>query len=186
MDPGRRPLAGRYRLQEMIGRGGMSTVYRATDSVLDRTVAGYDDTDDAVKLIIAAVDRPDSRPIWYADWGSNQGAAVNNLNRTLDRVLQERGPKGYATFKSKLRVICHSNRFGDHTTHLNPPFPLLLDTYRPPLEGKRWYHRFSSLTAMAGGFYALPVTYRTSIGGWPIFCAGRLSATLRPPAAASG
>jgi hypothetical protein len=126
--------------------------YPKPEVMLARTVAGYDDTDDAVKLIIAAVDRADPRLIWYMDWGSNQGSAVNNLKRALDRILQERGPKGYATFKSKLRVICHSNPFGDHTTRLDPPFPLLVDTYRPALEGQRWYHRFSALTARAGGF----------------------------------
>jgi len=36
---GRRILAGRYRLDEVIGRGGMSTVYRGTDLSLDRAVA---------------------------------------------------------------------------------------------------------------------------------------------------
>jgi hypothetical protein len=125
--------------------------YPKPDVLLTRTVAGYDDTDDAVKLIIAALDRNDPRPIWYADWGT-QGAAVNNLKRALDHILKERGAKGYAAAKEKLRVLCHANPFGDHTTKVDPPFPLLVDTYRPALDGKRWYHRFSALTATAGGF----------------------------------
>ena len=32
-------LGGRYRLDEQIGKGGMSTVYRAFDTVLERPVA---------------------------------------------------------------------------------------------------------------------------------------------------
>ena len=32
-------LSGRYRLEEQIGRGGMSTVYRAFDTTLERPVA---------------------------------------------------------------------------------------------------------------------------------------------------
>jgi serine/threonine protein kinase len=39
MDGVRRTLVGRYELAEVIGRGGMGTVYRATDLVLRRTVA---------------------------------------------------------------------------------------------------------------------------------------------------
>jgi hypothetical protein len=126
--------------------------YPKPDLLLARTVAGYNNTDEAVKLIISAVDRQDPRPIWYADWGSNNGSAVNNLKRALDRILKERGPQEYAVFKSKLRVICHGNAFGDHTTRLEPPFSLLVDTYRPALKGQHWYHRFSALTATAGGF----------------------------------
>src|SRR5207248_844972 len=122
--------------------------YPKLDGLLARTVAGYDETDAAVKLLIAAVDRDDPRPVWYADWGTeHEGVAVNNLKRALDIILTQRGAKGYAAFKSKLRVICHGNIFGEHTTKLDPPFPLLVDTFRPALDGKRWYHRFSALTA---------------------------------------
>jgi serine/threonine-protein kinase len=42
-----RTLAGRYRLEQVIGRGGMSTVYRGTDELLGRTVA--------IKILLAAL-----------------------------------------------------------------------------------------------------------------------------------
>src|SRR5258708_3825976 len=78
--------------------------YPTKQYLAQRTVAGYDDRDDGVKLLIAAIDRDDPRPLWYSDWGTDKGAATNNLKRALDRVLKERGQKGYAKFKGRLRL----------------------------------------------------------------------------------
>lgn len=125
--------------------------YLAPDTLLDRTVPGYDDAEDGVKLVIAAVDAPDPRPVWFLNWGTDHGAATSCLKRALDQVLAERGPEGYAAFKARLR-LSSDDRFGEHTARIDPPFPLWIDTFRPPLDGVRWYHRFSGITATAGGF----------------------------------
>lgn len=125
--------------------------YPSKEALWSRTVAGYHTTNDAVDLIIAAVDRPDPRPLWYSDWGTDTGAATNNLKRVLDRVLAERGSEGYARFKSRLR-LSSSDKFGRHTAEIAPPFPFWVDTWRPEINGRRWYHRLSSLTSKAGGF----------------------------------
>lgn len=125
--------------------------YPTKEFIWQRTVAGYDDTDDAVKLILSAVDKDDPRPLWYSDWGSDNGAATNNLKRALDRVQRDRGPQGYAQFKLKLR-LSSADAFGEHTTAIAPPFRIWVNTFSPPLEGKRWYHRFSAITSKAGGF----------------------------------
>jgi hypothetical protein len=124
--------------------------YPTRDVLQARTVAGYNNTDDAVKLLIATIDKPDPRPIWYSDWGTD-GAATNNLKRALDRVLRERGPEAYGRFKTKLRLASY-DMFGEHTTGVAPPFVLWVNTFQPELERRRWYHRFSALTATAGGF----------------------------------
>ena len=120
-----------------------------------RTVPSYRDDkhdgDDAVRLIIAAVDSPDPRPIWFCNWGTDEGSAGSSLKRALDKVLNERGQKGYADFKSRIR-LSSDDQFGDHTTKIQPLFRLWVDTFRPEVNRKRWYHRFSALTAKAGGF----------------------------------
>jgi hypothetical protein len=125
--------------------------YPSRESLWSRTVAGYRESNDAINLLIAAVDRPDPRPLWYSDWGTDDRAGTNNLKRALDRVLRERGPEGYARFKSRLRLASH-DKFEEHTSTIQPPFTLWVNTFEPPRDGKRWYHRFSAITATAGGF----------------------------------
>lgn len=125
--------------------------YPTAAQLLERTVAGYDGVEDGVKLILAAVDSKDPRPVWFLNWGTDRGAAISCLKRALDRVLQERGPQGYAAFKNRL-LLSSDNQFGEHVDKIEPAFKLWVDTFRPPLEGKRWYHRFSGITATAGGF----------------------------------
>ncbi len=125
--------------------------YPRPERLLERTVSGSNDTDEGVRLMMAAIDSPDPRPLWYSDWGTDHGAATNNLKRALDRVLHERGQRSYAKFKQRLR-LSSADAFHEHTATLWPPFPLWVDTFRPQFDGKRWYHRFSALTAKAGGF----------------------------------
>src|SRR5688572_3011813 len=48
--------------------------YPPPELLLERTVPGYNDTDAGVKLIIDAVDAEDPRPVWYLNWGTDDGA----------------------------------------------------------------------------------------------------------------
>ena len=104
--------------------------YPRPEQLLERTVPGYGDGDEGVKLILAAVDAADPRPIWFMNWGTDHGSAPSSLKLALDRVLRERGASGYAAFKNRLR-LSSDDQFGDHTTKLQPPFTLWVDTFRP-------------------------------------------------------
>jgi hypothetical protein len=125
--------------------------YPSPDLLWRRTVPSYGGTDEAERLILEAVDRPDPRPVWFCNWGTDEGSEGSSLKRVLDRVLKERGPTGYARFKRRLR-LSSDDQFGEHTKSREPPFPLWVDTFRPERDRRRWYHRFSALTATAGGF----------------------------------
>jgi hypothetical protein len=125
--------------------------YPAPEDLLRRTVSGCSESDAGVKLILGAVESPDPRPVWFMNWGTDHGSDPSSLKRALDRVLKERGPAAYAAFKNRLR-LSGDDQFGDHTIKIAPPFPIWVDALRPELGGRRWYHRFSALTATAGGF----------------------------------
>ena len=125
--------------------------YATPDHLRRVTVAGYGDVRDGVDLVLAAVDRNDPRPLWFCNWGTDDGSDPSSLRRALDEVLRDRGREGYARFKSRLR-LSSDDKFGDHTAKIDPPFPLWVDTFRPEVDRRRWYHRFSALTATAGGF----------------------------------
>jgi hypothetical protein len=125
--------------------------YPSAERLIERTVPGYENTEAGVDLIIQAVDRVDPRPVWFSNWGTDHGSAPSCLQRALECVRRERGQAGYARFKEKLR-LSSADAFGEHTSTVAPPWKLWVDTYRPELDGKRWYHRFSALTARAGGF----------------------------------
>lgn len=116
-----------------------------------RAVAGHKTTNEGVELILRVVDADDPRPVWYCDWGSDAGSGTNNLRRALDRVRETRGEAAYAAFKSRIR-LSSADAFGEHTHAIKPAFPLWVNTFGPAFEGKRWYHRFSALTATAGDF----------------------------------
>jgi serine/threonine-protein kinase len=63
-------LAGRYRMGEVIGRGGMSTVHRATDTVLDRDVA--------VKLLLPVLAESDPAHIARFEREARAAAALQH------------------------------------------------------------------------------------------------------------
>jgi serine/threonine-protein kinase len=71
-----RTLAGRYQLNQIIGRGGMSTVYRATDLMLDRTIA--------VKVLLAAL--ADEDPTYIARFEREARAAAALTHRAVVTV----------------------------------------------------------------------------------------------------
>ena len=125
--------------------------YPTKQHLWDRTVSGYAGVDDGVRLIVAAVDSPDPRPVWYCNWGTDSGSAESSLKRALNVVLRERGPAGYERFKGRLR-LSSDDAFGEHTFDRAPPWKIWVDTFWPERDRKRWYHRFSALTAKAGGF----------------------------------
>ena len=125
--------------------------YPSAESLQRCTVSGAAESDDGVRLVIKAVDSDDARPLWFLNWGTDHGSEPSALRRALDRVMAERDAAGYREFKSRLR-LSGDDQFGEHTYNVAPPFPRWENPFRPELDRKRCYHRFSAITATAGGF----------------------------------
>jgi serine/threonine-protein kinase len=100
-------LAGRYRLDEVIGRGGMSTVYRASDEVLGRTVAvkillavlAEQDPTYAARFerearAAAALDNPSVVTVYDTGTGNDSHYIVMEYiaGRSLEQILRHGGP----------------------------------------------------------------------------------------------
>src|SRR5690348_5226697 len=66
----RPPLVGRYVIGEVIGRGGMSTVHRARDEVLDRDVA--------VKILLPALAEGDPAHVARFEREARAAAALHH------------------------------------------------------------------------------------------------------------
>jgi len=127
-----------------------STDFPSVDQLRSRTVSGTNDTDAGVRLIIAAADKDDPRPIWYSNWGCNSGA-VNNLKRALDKAKAERSPAAYAAFAAKFRIVTLDGPGPTRQEH-DDKIVLHVETGYPVMDGGRWYHRLQPLTQKAGGF----------------------------------
>jgi eukaryotic-like serine/threonine-protein kinase len=110
MDGLRTMLAERYELDEVIGRGGMSTVYRATDSVLGRTVA--------VKVLSPALAEGD--PVWVARF-QREARAAASLNHPGVATVYDTGVEDGTRFivmecvpGKSLATILHDEAPLDH------------------------------------------------------------------------
>ena len=125
--------------------------YPPPEILLRRTVSGYSDSEEGVRLVVNALQSEDRRPLWFLNWGTDHGSSPSCLKRALDQILERRGQQAYAALKARIR-LSSADAFGDHTWKIAPPWALWVDTFNPELSGGRWYHRFSALTAGAGGF----------------------------------
>lgn len=124
--------------------------YPTAAELVKRTVPGHNESEEGVRLVTAAADRDDPRPIWYGNWGSNSGAR-SNLRRALDRARATRTPADFARFATRFRIVTLDGGGPTRQGH-DDHIVLHVETGYPTLDGARWYHRFRPLTEKAGGF----------------------------------
>ena len=123
--------------------------YPSHEFLMDRLKDGTPSSNAGRDLIIAVIDKDDDRPVWYGNWGCDDGTE-SSLKRALDKVKRERSGEEYRKFIGKIRLTAElgQRHFRGHTR----AFSMYLDTFYPSMDGGRWYHRWKPLTAKAGGF----------------------------------
>jgi hypothetical protein len=127
--------------------------YPSHDALERVTVAGYDDVADGENLILAALRKDDSRPIWFANWGSDSGT-TSSMKRALDRLRRDVPPEEYKLLVSRIRVTRNAEKLGDHCYGIG----LFVDTRNP----NGWYRQWARLTNPAIKFDLK--RYVTSVG----------------------
>ncbi|MBM3211283.1 DUF1593 domain-containing protein [Candidatus Poribacteria bacterium] len=122
--------------------------YPHPDFLRQRTKSSYDGTE-GMDLVISVIDKDDPRPVWYINWGTNEGNIIT-LKQALDKAKNERRPEEYKKFASKIRYVgaYTQDHIGEHYKNIG----FYMDTFFPVMDGGRWYHRWAPLTEHAGGF----------------------------------
>ncbi|MCH8041911.1 MAG: DUF1593 domain-containing protein, partial [Nitrospinae bacterium] len=123
--------------------------YPSKDFLLSKLKDGQPNSNDGRDLIIAAVDKNDPRPLWFSNWGADDGT-TSSLKRALDVVKSTRSEEDYNAFIAKIMVT--AERGQNHFEPYRYDFPQYIDTFYPDMDGGRWYHRWEPLTQNAGGF----------------------------------
>ena len=137
MESVRTVVDDRYRLEDVIGRGGMSTVYRATDRSLGRTVA--------IKVLSPAL--ADDGPVWVARF-EREARAAGHLDPFRRGDVYDTG------VEDGMRVIVMECIAGRSLATIRAP----LVSPRPPsgfrheegLDSADWLMRQKGTTAGAG------------------------------------
>lgn len=107
-------------------------------------------------LVLQALDRDDPRPLWFLNWGTNDGPP-SALKLALDEVKAKRSPEEFQKLMRKIRFVELTDPGNPKREFLKGYYADLvfyIDTFsRKTLPGeKSWFKRWAPLTETAGGF----------------------------------